>query len=128
MEGKMPENENQEVTIDLSRLTDDELKDFIRKEVIRIVFWKREGTICINPQNKVQEEYLKKLIENEYFELMFRRAMLTQMAKEQGQTLVCPRCGTLVPSTPMTWFQKDIGGGFYETWRYCTPCETEFKP
>jgi hypothetical protein len=124
----MAENENQEKTVDLSQMTPDELKDFIRREIVRIVFCKREGSVCINPQNKFQEGYLKKLVENEYAELKFRRAGLTQIARKQGETLVCPKCGTPVPNMPMTWFQKNLGDGSCKTWRYCTFCETEFKP
>lgn len=124
----MAENENQGKTVDLSGMTDDEIKDFIRKEIIKIVFHKCEMAKFIEPENGFQGKYLKELVDRELAELLFRKAMLTRMAKEQGETLVCPQCKTPVPSMPMTWLEKNIGGGSCELWRYCTLCETEFKP
>jgi len=133
----MAENENQEKVpeeriIDLKNISDEDFTDFAREKTIELLFGKKPKTpvkiVGADEISKEREEHLGELIGEEYCWILFRQASMEQIARHQGETLRCPQCHTLVPSTMMTWFQKDIGGGFYEPWRFCTICETEFNP
>jgi hypothetical protein len=117
----------QQKVIDISKMAEDELRNLIHDLLVRKIFNKKPREERITGLTEANENLLNEILEKEKAMLTFRKVNLEEMAKQQGETTICPQCGALVPNTPTTWFKKDNGDGTYEVMRYCALCETGFK-
>ena len=120
----MTDKQKKKKSIDLSKLSKDELREFLYREVMRKSLLNEPSDAEVFGYSDPKlSKLIVKITQEETVKLTRRIGEVLVLSQKQSNVSICPRCRCPVPRTKLTVIQKKDGN----IARFCTLCETEFQ-